>query len=117
MQIIMITVIVGVVMTIMAASPANGGSLDIKIVLQGDTGLYLCRLTVTMAWILSRWRKLVQMSSSCLKSSKMLMALTPFWQTMANISAGFFEEESKQLKQQNLASMYTPSSMSSTMTM
>ena len=40
----MITVIVGVAMTIMAASSANGGSLDIKIVLQGDTGLYLSRI-------------------------------------------------------------------------
>ena len=40
----MITVIVGVVMTMMAASSANGDLLDIKIVIQGDTGLYLSRI-------------------------------------------------------------------------
>ena len=46
----MITVIVGVAMTMMAASPANGGSLDIKIVLQGDTGLYLSRINRGYGW-------------------------------------------------------------------
>ena len=41
----MLAAITGVaLMTIMAASLANGGSLDITITLQGDTGLYLSRI-------------------------------------------------------------------------
>ena len=39
-----LAVIVVVTVMVIAASPANGGSLDIKIVLQGDTGLYLSRI-------------------------------------------------------------------------
>ena len=46
----MITIIVGVSMTMMAASPVKCGSLDFKIILLGDTGLYLSRINRGHDW-------------------------------------------------------------------
>jgi len=58
---------------VLAATPTNGGSIGVKIVLQGDTGLYLCRINRGPGLNPIEWRKKAQMIPANLKYSKMTM--------------------------------------------